>query len=209
MKPDQKKIEEWTKIEKEVAYIYLSPGGIHIDSNDVIWQMDFAARGRGDRTRLLFGVSILLGVYAIASRVVDLWMALGIGRMLAMQKSGIGNAQEFVFSRSEEMRRRAFEVNDTIVQRLAVSHMALSLGRPEASAVIVGVASAAELRASLPPDAGFEPVQRIARERLQQDLAWPRTDASRREVAARLAALQAGPLSMDGTQVTRLPPSVP
>lgn len=52
--------------------------------------------------------------------------------------------------------------------------------------------------ASLPPDRGFDAVQRIARERLQQDLAWPQTDEARHEVAARIATLKARPLSMDG-----------
>ncbi|RZL12011.1 MAG: TolC family protein [Rubrivivax sp.] len=52
--------------------------------------------------------------------------------------------------------------------------------------------------ASLPPDGGFEPVQRIARERLQQDLVWPQTDEERHAVAARIAMLKTSPLSMDG-----------
>lgn len=59
------------------------------------------------------------------------WMALGIGKTLQLQKKGWGGAQEFVFARSEEMRRRAHEVSqesaevfrrlrdqDTVVRRM-------------------------------------------------------------------------------------------
>lgn len=49
------------------------------------------------------------------------WMAVGIGKMLGLQKGGFGKAQEFVFARSEEMQRRALEVNQeaiTVMSRL-------------------------------------------------------------------------------------------
>lgn len=59
------------------------------------------------------------------------WVAVGIAKMLQLQKDGAAGAQEFVFARSEEMKRRAHEVNqesaevfrrlrddDTIVRRM-------------------------------------------------------------------------------------------
>ena len=39
------------------------------------------------------------------------WVATGIAKMIQLQSKGFGGAQEFVFSRSEEMKRRAHEVN--------------------------------------------------------------------------------------------------
>jgi hypothetical protein len=39
------------------------------------------------------------------------WVAAGILKTLQLQKAGLGGAQEFVFSRSEEMQRRFHEVN--------------------------------------------------------------------------------------------------
>ncbi len=70
--------------------------------------------------------------------------------------------------------------------------------RPLPSACLLATVALLGGCASLPPDAGFEPVQRITQERLRQDAIWPRTPEARHEVASRAAALQAAPLSMDG-----------
>ena len=51
--------------------------------------------------------------------------------------------------------------------------------------------------ASFSPDGGFGPVEQAARERLGMDLRWARSDADREEIAARVAQLLDGPLSMD------------
>ncbi len=51
--------------------------------------------------------------------------------------------------------------------------------------------------ASFSTDAGFTPVARIARERLDKDLAWVRTDSDRETLAQRITELLAQPLTVD------------
>ncbi len=63
--------------------------------------------------------------------------------------------------------------------------------------LLAAAAAALSGCASLSPDSGFAPVQQAARQHLNKDLAWPRSDDDRRAVEARVAALLAQPLSAD------------
>ena len=76
-----------------------------------------------------------------------------------------------------------------------------SSGRDTMQAVVSALSCAAILSlsacASFSTDGGFSPVSRIARERLEKELAWARTESDRDTIASRTTDLLAKPLTVD------------
>lgn len=65
--------------------------------------------------------------------------------------------------------------------------------RSAAGAMLLALAGCA----SFSPDGGFAPVEQAARQHLGKELRWARSDADRRDIEQRVAALLAQPLGMD------------